>query len=85
MSCVSAAHNVSGAGTWLAEVSTIVETSVPEREILPGLQLLGNVVDKFVSIEPLYEPTEDGTTSNIFISKSFDASSHFESVVDDVS
>ncbi|RSH79426.1 rab GDP-dissociation inhibitor [Apiotrichum porosum] len=84
VSCVSAAHNVSGAGTWLAEVSTIVETSVPEREILPGLQLLGNVVDKFVSIEPLYEPTEDGTTSNIFISKSFDASSHFESVVDDV-
>jgi len=27
-------------------VSTIVETSVPEREILPGLQLLGSVVDK---------------------------------------
>ena len=65
-------------------VSTVVETSVPEREILPGLQLLGSVVDKFVSITPLYAPTSSGTTDNIFITKSYDATSHFETVVEDV-
>lgn len=65
-------------------VSTIVETSVPEREILPGLQLLGSVVDKFVSITPLYAPTSDGRDDNVFITKSYDATSHFETVVDEV-
>lgn len=33
---------------------------------------------------PLYEPLEDGTKDNIFISKSYDATSHFETTTDDV-
>ena len=33
---------------------------------------------------PLYEPLADGTKDNIFISKSYDASSHFETTTDDV-
>ena len=33
---------------------------------------------------PLYEPLEDGTKDNIFISKSYDPSSHFETTTDDV-
>jgi len=33
---------------------------------------------------PLYEPLEDGTKDNIFISKSYDPSSHFEATTDDV-
>lgn len=33
---------------------------------------------------PLYEPVEDGTKDSIFISKSYDASSHFETTTDDV-
>jgi hypothetical protein len=48
IAAVSASHNVAAKDVWIAEVSTIVETSVPEREILPGLQLLGTVVDKYV-------------------------------------
>lgn len=46
IAAVSASHNVAAKDVWIAMVSTIVETSVPEREILPGLQLLGSVVDK---------------------------------------
>ena len=46
IAAVSASHNVAAKDVWIAEVSTIVETSVPEREILPGLQLLGTVLDK---------------------------------------
>ena len=33
---------------------------------------------------PLYEPVSDGKADNIFISKSYDATSHFETTTDDV-
>lgn len=46
IAAVSAAHNVAAKDVWIAMVSTIVETSVPEREILPAIQLLGTVVEK---------------------------------------
>jgi Rab GDP dissociation inhibitor len=39
---------------------------------------------RFVSITPLYAPTSSGTNENMFITKSFDATSHFETVVEDV-
>ncbi|EIW65621.1 RAB GDP-dissociation inhibitor [Tremella mesenterica] len=85
IAAVSSAHNVAAPNVWIAIVSTIVETSVPEREILPAIQLLGTVVDKFVSVTPLYAPTSPGTEDDVYITKSYDATSHFETVVDDVS
>ncbi|KAI6007215.1 GDP dissociation inhibitor [Pisolithus albus] len=69
---VSSTHNVCAKDIYVAIVSTIVETAKPELEILPGLQLLGSIYDKFV------------TADNIFITRSYDATSHFETVVDDV-
>ncbi len=33
---------------------------------------------------PIYEPLEDGKKDNLFISKSYDATSHFETTTDDV-
>lgn len=41
-------------------------------------------LSRFVSISPLYTPTASGKEDNIFITKSYDATSHFETVVDDV-
>lgn len=35
-------------------------------------------------IAPLYEPTSDGTSDQIYVTRSYDATSHFETVVDDV-
>ncbi|CAG8595342.1 4221_t:CDS:2 [Ambispora gerdemannii] len=71
-------------GLVLAIVSTIVETDNPENEIEPGLKLLGPIVDKFVAVSDLEEPIEDGTKDNVFISRSYDATSHFGTVCDDV-
>ncbi|KIO33269.1 hypothetical protein M407DRAFT_241093 [Tulasnella calospora MUT 4182] len=84
IAAVSSTHNVAAKDVWIAIVSTIVETSVPERELAPGLQLLGTIHDKFVSISSLYTPTADGKSDNIFVTRSYDATSHFETVVDDV-
>lgn len=84
IACVSATHHVCAKDVWVAIVSTIVETDRPEMEIAPGLQLLGPIYDKFVKISPVYCPTSDGKAENIFITRSYDATSHFETVVDDV-
>lgn len=32
----------------------------------------------------MYEPLDDGTKDKIFVSKSYDATSHFETTTDDV-
>lgn len=81
---VSSTHNVCAKDVYIAIVSTIVETDKPELEIAPGLNLLGPIYDKFVSITPLYTPTSTGESDNIFITRSYDATSHFETVVEDV-
>lgn len=39
---------------------------------------------RFVSVSSLYTPTASGESDNIFITRSYDATSHFETVVDDV-
>ncbi|KAH9858221.1 rab GDP-dissociation inhibitor [Lenzites betulinus] len=81
---VSSTHNVCAKDVYVAIVSTIVETDRPEQEIVPGLQLLGPIYDKFISVTSLYTPTSSGESDNIFITRSYDATSHFETVVDDV-
>ncbi|KAI8968045.1 GDP dissociation inhibitor [Mycotypha africana] len=86
VACVSSTHAVCPKDMYLAIVSTIVEENVeePESEIKAGLDLLGDVYDKFVSVSTIDEPLADGTADHVFVSKSYDATSHFESVCDDV-
>ena len=45
---VSFAHNVAAKGYFIAIVSTTVETSDPESELKPGLDLLGDIKEKYV-------------------------------------
>jgi len=84
VSCVSAPHCVANKGFYLALVATTVETANPEAELAPGLKLLEPIKEKFVSVADLMEPTDDGTSSQIFVSKSYDATSHFETTCIDV-
>jgi Rab GDP dissociation inhibitor len=39
---------------------------------------------RFVTVTSLYTPIADGKADNIFVTRSYDATSHFETVVDDV-
>nr|QBH73821.1 rab gdp-dissociation inhibitor [Eurycantha calcarata] len=84
VSLVSYTHQVAAQGWFIAMVSTTVETDNPEQEIKPGLDLLGPVRHKFIVVSDFFEPTDDGTATQIFISKSFDATTHFETTCDDV-
>jgi Rab GDP dissociation inhibitor len=67
-------------GYYIAIVSTIAEgDSNHHLELQPGLDRLGRIEEKFMGPAiPLYEPTGSGSDDNIFMSKSYDATSHFE-------
>ncbi|KAG5676653.1 hypothetical protein PVAND_006471 [Polypedilum vanderplanki] len=84
VSLISYTHQVSAKGWFIGMVSTTVETDNPENEIKPGLDLLGPIAQKFVSVSDYYEPTDNGLESQIFISQSYDATTHFETTCLDV-
>lgn len=69
---------------WIAFVSTTVETNNPQAELAAGLALLGHVDEKFIEVVDVYEPLEDGTADKAFVSKGYDATSHFETEIEDV-
>ncbi|KAL9128556.1 MAG: hypothetical protein Q9217_002789 [Psora testacea] len=83
---VSSAHNVCPKGYYIAIVSTITESSANHHlELQPGFDRLGRIEEKFMGAPiPLYEPLESGLNDQIFISKSYDATSHFETTTDDI-
>ncbi|KAH3757329.1 Rab GDP dissociation inhibitor alpha [Pelomyxa schiedti] len=83
--CVmSSANFVCPKGRWIAIVATSVETPNPEAELTPGLNLLNPIDEQFISVTDSYVPLADGTADRVFISKSYDATTHFESTVEDV-
>lgn len=77
-------HNVASKDKYIAFVSTTVETGSPEMELSPGLAILGEVQEKFVFVSDIKGPTADGSADQVFISQGYDATSHFESTIDDV-
>ncbi|KAH3819407.1 rab GDP dissociation inhibitor beta-like [Dreissena polymorpha] len=84
VSVVSHTHQIAAKGFFLAIVSTTVETSNPEAELQVGLDLLGPIEQKFVTVSDMYEQKDGTESSNVFISRSYDATSHFETTCDDV-
>jgi len=84
ISCVSDTHEVAPKGHFIVLVSTFVETNNPKAELSPGLALLGPVLHQFWSIDPLYTSTNNYAVEGIHISNSYDATSHFETIANDV-
>eukprot|EP00286_Rhodomonas_abbreviata_P023499 CAMPEP_0181308742 /NCGR_PEP_ID=MMETSP1101-20121128/11637_1 /TAXON_ID=46948 /ORGANISM="Rhodomonas abbreviata, Strain Caron Lab Isolate" /LENGTH=524 /DNA_ID=CAMNT_0023415169 /DNA_START=21 /DNA_END=1593 /DNA_ORIENTATION=+ len=93
--CVSSSHNVAAEGKYIAFVSTITtnplcEASNPEmrkeaeKELSPGLKLLGKVDCFFFESYDVMVPQSQGEEDKCYISKSYDATSHFEQTSDDV-
>jgi len=77
-------NQVASRDYYLGFVSTTVETAEPENELALGLELLKPILHKFVSVKDVYHPNDDGKESQIFISKSYDATSHFETTCEDI-
>ena len=84
VSIVGNSHQVTGKGKYAAIISTVVETDKPGDEVKFGVALLGELLTKFDNTTSTYEPVEDGSKSRVFITKSYDASSHFEAATEEV-
>jgi len=84
VSAVSSAHHIAPKGKWLAMVTTIAESDKPENELQAGLKLLGKIDETFFSTRDLFVPTDDGSKSQVFISKSFDPETHFQESCEDI-
>lgn len=87
ITCLSSDHKVCPPGYFIAMVSTIVESDQPFDEIIPGIKLLGPVVEKFHWISDLLEGdlgNDEEGIRKLYITKSYDSSSHFETICDDV-
>lgn len=81
---VSWAHSIAAKEKYVAIVSTVVETQNPEKEIELALNLLGPINQKFVSISEIREPITDGTKDGVFVTASYDPTSHFEDATKEV-
>ena len=84
VAALNSTHCVCKKGYSLAIISTMVETDKPEEEIKPALELLGDVLEKFITVSDVYEPIEKDFKDNVFITNSFDPLSHFEHDTDNV-
>ncbi|CAN6711317.1 unnamed protein product [Malus baccata var. baccata] len=82
--CCSYSHNVAPKGKYIAFVLTEAETDNPQVELKPGTDLLGAVDEIFFDTYDRYEPTNQDAGDNCFISASYDATTHFETTVQDV-
>lgn len=81
---ISSSHAVSAKGIYIAIVSTKMEGNDADKEVIPGLALLGHIMQRFTMVATTYAPVSDGNNDKCFISSSFDASSHFEGDVEDL-
>ncbi|KAM3410516.1 hypothetical protein ACQJBY_002617 [Aegilops geniculata] len=82
--CCSYTHNVAPKGKFIAFVSAEAESDNIQSELKPGIDLLGPVDELFFDMYDRYEPVNEPSLDNCFISTSYDATTHFETTVTDV-
>lgn len=66
--CCSYSHNVAPKGKFIAFVSSEAETDNPETELKAGIDLLGPVDEIFYDVYDRYEPVNEPSLDNCFIS-----------------
>jgi len=81
---ISYDHSIALKDKYIAICSTTVETADPLKELAPAFALINPIEEQFVSISDVYDPNTDGTADKTFISKSYDATSQFETTSLDV-
>merc|ERR1712194_81723 len=84
-SCLSSEQNVCPKGKYIATVASISDGPKSEKEQLAeGLELLGQIDEVFYVRKAIYHPKSAGKEDNIFITKSYDSTLHFESSMKDI-
>lgn len=66
--CCSYTHNVAPKGKFIAFVSAEAETDNAQSELKPGIDLLGPVDELFFDMYDRYEPVNEPSLDNCFVS-----------------
>jgi Rab GDP dissociation inhibitor len=66
--CCSYTHNVAPKGKFIAFVSAEAKTENPQAELKPGIGLLGQVDELFFDMYDRYEPVNEPSRDNCFVS-----------------
>ena len=83
ISMVSYSHLICAKGIYVAIISATVETDHPEQEIQPAVGLLGDILEMFVSVSNVYE-SNSPVGNNLWVTSSYDATSHFETASEEI-
>lgn len=75
---VSHAHAVCAKNLYIVIISATVESKDAMKEIDPALKLLGPIKEMFVKESPVEVPVHNAKAENLFVTSSYDATSHFE-------
>lgn len=86
VSMVSAAHQIAPAGKFVAMIQANVETANPKKELEVARKLIGNSLKDFFWVSDFYVPVNPAALAakGIFITTSYDSTSHFESATEEV-
>lgn len=84
ISLVSYVHKVVPNNKYVAVISTNLEGKDQDAELKPAMDLLGTVDQAFTWVSDHYVPTSNGEKDNVFVTSSYDSTSHFESATDEV-
>lgn len=86
ISLVSYHHKVCADNKYIAVVSLVKELpgDSVQRELAPALQLLGQIDEQFSWVSDHYVPCNNPAVDGVYITESYDHTSHFESAADEV-
>jgi Rab GDP dissociation inhibitor len=79
VSCVSYHHKVAPNKKYIAVINSRVETKEPKKELDAAIKMLGAIDQQFFWVADMYEPTSDGSKDGVYITTSYDPTTHFES------
>lgn len=85
--CVGWKNEVAPKNYYVAVVGTRCETGPDgdwREEVRAGLQTLGTAIEIFYFLDNYYEPTGSGRDDQIFVSSSYDPTTHFETTSLDI-
>ncbi|KAJ3447508.1 rab gdp dissociation inhibitor alpha [Anaeramoeba flamelloides] len=84
ISCLSPKFKITANNFYFVTISTVIETNSPHDEILPALELLGDIKKKFYQISDYFVPINNPVKEQIFITNSFDETLTFEYMFENV-
>jgi len=84
ISVVSSSHQVASKGKYVAFATCPVETKDPKAELATAFKVIGKVDESFFWVSDNYAPCNDSSKDSVFITQSYDATTHFEDATREV-